>query len=146
TPRVSLTSRYHADRRELDLELVQETPPTPGQATKRPLPIPVTVGLLDAEGRTQAFLRDGEAFDETVVVLRGERTKVTLTGVEERPVVSALRGFSAPVVLSTNAEARDRYHLLAGDPDLFNRWEAGQELARELILARAAGAADEVGE
>ena len=36
--------------------------------------------------------------------------------------------------------------LLAADPDLFNRWEAGQDLARDLILARAAGAPDEVGE
>ena len=146
TPKVSLTSTYNAERRELELELIQETDPTPGQGAKRPLPIPVIVGLLDSDGRTQAFLRDGEALDETVVVLRGERTKVTLTDIDERPVVSALRGFSAPVKLTSNAEARDRYLLLAGDPDLFNRWESGQELARALILGRAAGKPDEVGE
>jgi aminopeptidase N len=146
TPRVSLKTTYRPLQRELDLELTQETPPTPGQDQKRPLPIPVTVGLLDADGRTQAFLKDGEALDETVVVLRGERTKVTLSGVDQRPVVSALRGFSAPVLLKTDADQRDRYVLLAGDPDLFNRWEAGQVLARELILARAAGRVDEVGE
>jgi aminopeptidase N len=146
TPNIQLTSRYNAARRELELELVQETGPTPGQPLKRPLPIPVTVGLLDAEGRTQAFLRGGEALDETVVVLRGERTKVTLTDIDERPVVSALRGFSAPVKLTSDAEARDRYLLLAGDPDLFNRWEAGQELSRALILSRASGEPDEVGE
>ncbi|HEV7383352.1 MAG TPA: aminopeptidase N, partial [Phenylobacterium sp.] len=146
TPNVSLTSRYDEGRRELELELVQETAPTPGQPTKQPLPIPVTIGLLDGDGRTQAFLRDGQALDETVVVLDGARTKIRLTGVDERPVVSALRGFSAPVKLTSNAEARDRYVLLAGDPDLFNRWEAGQELARALILGRATGQADEVGE
>ena len=146
TPAVTLTSRYDEARRELELEIAQETAPTPGQPGKRPLPIPVTVGLLDADGRTQAFVRDGEAVDETVVVLDGAHTKVTLTGVDQRPVVSALRGFSAPVKLSSNADARDRYVLLAGDPDLFNRWEAGQELARALILGRATGQADEVGE
>jgi aminopeptidase N len=146
TPRVSLKSRYKPELRELELEITQATPPTPGQADKRPLPIPVTVGLLDGDGRTQAFLKDGQALDEVVVVLKGERTTVTLSDVGERPVVSALRGFSAPVVLKTDAGPRDRYVLLAGDPDLFNRWEAGQELARELILARAAGQADEVGE
>ncbi|MFL5295277.1 MAG: aminopeptidase N [Phenylobacterium sp.] len=146
TPKVRLTTKYHPERRELDLELVQQTDATPDQPSKRPLPIPVIVGLLDTDGRTQAFTRDGEALDETVVVLRDERTKVTLTGVDERPVVSALRGFSAPVKLESDAEARDRYLLLAGDPDLFNRWEAGQELARALILGRAAGKPDEVGE
>jgi aminopeptidase N len=69
-----------------------------------------------------------------------------LENVGERPILSALRGFSAPVTLTTDAPARDAYTLLAGDPDLFNRWEAGQGLARDLILARAAGRPDEVGE
>jgi aminopeptidase N len=146
TPQVTLKSTYDAERGELTLEIVQETAPTPGQPTKGALPIPVTIGLLDSDGRTQAFVRDGQAMDETVVVLDGAKTKVTFTGVDERPVVSALRGFSAPVKLTSNAEARDRYVLLAGDPDLFNRWEAGQELARALILARATGMPDEVGE
>jgi len=146
TPKVMLTSAYDETARTLELEITQETPPTPGQPTKRALPLPVTLGLLDQDGRTQAFVRDGEAMDQTVIVLEGARTKVTLTGVDERPVISALRGFSAPVMLESNAEARDRYVLLAGDPDLFNRWEAGQELARALILDRASGRPDEVGE
>jgi aminopeptidase N len=146
TPRVALSSRYDADKRTLELELTQQTPPTPGQPDKQALPIPVIVGLLDHEGRTQAFERDGQAVDETVIVLDGAQTRVTLTGVDALPVVSALRGFSAPVLLTSDAEAKDRYVLLAGDPDLFNRWEAGQELARALILARAQGRPDEVGE
>ncbi|MEI7932959.1 MAG: aminopeptidase N C-terminal domain-containing protein, partial [Alphaproteobacteria bacterium] len=41
---------------------------------------------------------------------------------------------------------RDAYVLLAADTDLFNRWEAGQGLARNLILSRAGGSPDEVGE
>ncbi|MES2895693.1 MAG: aminopeptidase N [Pseudomonadota bacterium] len=146
TPKLDLKHRYDADARTLELELSQETAPTPGQPNKHPLPTPVTVGLLDAEGRTLAFERDGAAMDETVVVLEGARTKVTLTAVDSVPVISALRGFSAPVTLTTDAEPKDRYVQLAADPDLFNRWEAGQDLARALIVARATGAADEVGE
>ena len=61
-------------------------------------------------------------------------------------MISALRGFSAPVNLTSDAPAKDAYVLLAADPDLFNRWEAGQGLARDLILKRVAGRADEVGE
>ena len=146
TPAVQMRQSYDAGRRELTLDFTQATAPTPGQAAKQPLPIPVIVGLLDGEGRTQAFLRDGVATDETVIVLEGPRTSVTFTGVDAPPVVSALRRFSAPVTLTSDSEARDRYLLLAADPDLFNRWEAGQELARELILSRAAGHEDEVGE
>jgi len=146
TPAVAIASRYDAAARTLELDLSQETAPTPGQPAKRALPIPIAIGLLDHEGRPMAFQRDGAAADETLVILDQSRTKLTLTGVETAPVVSALRGFSAPVMLSTDAPARDGYVLLASDPDLFNRWEAGQSLARDLITARAGGAPDEVGE
>jgi aminopeptidase N len=146
TPRVDITRTYDAGAGTLELTLTQSTPPTPGQPVKRPLPIPVAIGLLDADGATLAFERDGSATDETVVVLKEARTTVTLTGVDRPPVLSALRGFSAPVALSTDAHPRDRYVQLAGDPDLFNRWEAGQNLARDLILARAGDRPDEVGE
>jgi aminopeptidase N len=146
TPRVSLEGRYDEDAQTLEVTFTQNTPPTTGQDAKRPLPIPVTLGLLDQEGRTLAFERDGRAVDETVVVVDAATTKVTLTGVDRMPVVSALRGFSAPVVLKTDARPADRYLQLAADPDLFNRWEAGQDLAADLILCRAAGKPNEVGE
>ncbi len=146
TPRVNMEGVYDEDARTLELTFTQANPPTTGQADKRPVPIPVTVGLLDPEGRTQAFRRDGVAVDETVIVVDAAETKVTLTGVDAAPVISALRGFSAPVVLKTDAEPKDRYLQLASDPDLFNRWESGQELASDLILSRAGGKPNEVGE
>ncbi len=72
--------------------------------------------------------------DTEVVVLDSPSRRVRIENVPTTPVVSALRGFSAPVNLSTDAPAKDAYVLLAADPDLFNRWEAGQSLARDLIL------------
>jgi len=146
TPRVSVAGSYDEDKRALELTLTQNNPPTNGQETKRPVPIPVTVGLIDYDGRTLAFERDGVALDETVIVLDQPEAKVTLTGVDSLPVVSALRGFSAPVVMRSDAEPKERYVQLASDPDLFNRWEAGQDLAADLILSRAAGKPNDVGE
>ncbi len=138
TPRVDVVARYDADARVLDLTLRQETPPTQGQPVKRALPIPMALGLLDEDGRA---LRDTEVF-----VLDKPEQHFRIEGVDRAPVLSVLRGFSAPVNLTTDAPAKDAYVLLAADSDLFNRWEAGQTLARDLILARARGAADEVGE
>jgi aminopeptidase N len=148
TPAVSITTSYNAEAKILELTMTQATAPTPGQPDKKPLPIPVTIGLLDADGRVQSFKAPEEdtASDEALLILADESRTVHLHGVERPPVLSPLRGFSAPVKLTTDAPSRDRYVLLASDTDLFNRWEAGQELARDLILARAAGAPDEVGE
>ena len=148
TPQVWIEQTYDADAKTLDLKLVQATGPTPGQPDKKPLPIPVVVGLLDDDGRPLNFKAPGavSASDHATVVFDSAQETVRLEGVERAPVLSALRGFSAPVRLSVDAPPKDRYVLLAADPDLFNRWEAGQDLARDLILTRAAGRPDEVGE
>jgi aminopeptidase N len=146
TPKVSLKQTYDAAARTLTLELQQQTAPTPGQPHKQPLPIPVTVGLVDHDGCPMRFERDGRTVEETVIVLAEAEARIILGAVACEPAVSALRGFSAPVILSSDSAPKDRYVLLGADPDLFNRWEAGQTLARELILARADGKPDEVGE
>jgi aminopeptidase N len=148
TPALTIRSRYDEAAKTLDLTLTQTTPPTPGQSEKRPAPIPIRIGLLDEDGGPLSFRAPGasEPAAEATLVLREPSMVVRLEGVERRPVLSALRGFSAPVKLDAGQPLEDRYALLAADPDLFNRWEAGQALAQELILARARGAADEAGE
>jgi aminopeptidase N len=138
TPSVTIDTDYDASTKVLTLTLTQSTAPTPGQPTKRALPVPIAIGLLSEEGEV---LRDTE-----VVLLDKDRMMVRWENVASTPVLSALRGFSAPVNLSTDARPSDRYVLFGSDTDLFNRWEAGQALARDLILARASGTPDEVGE
>ena len=148
TPEVRIAQAYDEAAQTLDLTIDQSIAPTPGQSNKRAATIPIAIGLLDEDGRPQSFQAPGAAgaAEEATIVIDQAHTLVRLERVPRRPVLSALRRFSAPVRLTTDSEARDRYILMAADPDLFNRWEAGQELARDLILARAAGAPDEVGE
>jgi aminopeptidase N len=58
------------------------------------------------------------------------------------PALSVLRQFSAPVVLEMGRPTAELVHLLAADSDPFARWDAGQVLLRQAVLARAAGGAD----
>jgi aminopeptidase N len=148
TPELRVESVYDPDAGALDLTLSQKTAPTPGQPEKTWLPIPVRLGLLDADGRVQRFRLggEGEAMDETILTLDGPTLTARLEGVSRPPVLSILRAFSAPVRLCAEEPADHGFTRLAADPDLFNRWEAGQNLARDLILARAAGRPDPQGE
>ncbi len=133
TPNVHIESEWDEEAKALTLTLEQST----AGEKKPPLPIPVALGVLDDDGVTQA---------EQLIVLEEAKATVQINGIARHPVLSALRGFSAPVVLTTNARPVDAYVLLAHDDDLFNRWEAGQALARGLILGRAGGRPDELGE
>ncbi|KAJ1493741.1 peptidase M1, alanyl aminopeptidase, partial [Baffinella frigidus] len=53
-----------------------------------------------------------------------------LEGVTEEPVLSLLRGFSAPVKLEIERSEEELAFLMANDSDPFNKWEAGQEIER----------------
>ena len=146
TPRLTLTSDYFLEKQRLTISLAQTTPATQGQPTKLPVPIPVRLGLLSASGAPLASRLGGIESDEHLLILDKAQAEFVLEGVTERPVLSPLRAFSAPVRLIHDQSAHDLYVRMAADGDLFNRWEAGQILAEALILKRASGREDELGE
>ncbi|HEM46516.1 MAG TPA: DUF3458 domain-containing protein, partial [Alphaproteobacteria bacterium] len=112
------------------------------EARREPVVIPVAMGLLGPSGAELPLQLDGEAEPapaRTRVLELAEAEQVfTFVGLEERPVASLLRDFSAPVRLRMERSAEDLAFLMAHDPDPFNRWDAGQELATRLLLELAA--------
>jgi aminopeptidase N len=138
TPRVAASGVFDAENRRYTLTLSQSCPATPNQPDKLPFVIPVAIGLLGADGQTLALQLDGEAAAaglERVLVLEEGVQSYTFVGLDAEPVPSLLRGFSAPVVLQWPASEAQLFTLLGHDPDAFNRWEAGQQLALARLLA-----------
>ena len=135
TPTVKAVGEYDAATKRYTLTLSQSTPATPGQPTKLPLHIPVSVALLDAEGSC--------VLPERVLELTEERQTFTFDGIAsssggEPPVLSLLRGFSAPVKLDMPLSDATLQLLAAHDDDAFNRWDASQQLASRVLLALVA--------
>jgi aminopeptidase N len=133
---------YDTETRRYTLELAQSTPPTPGQLHKQPLPIPVSLALFDDEGRLLPLRLTDEATasgNERVVELTGATQRFVFEDVPARPIVSLLRGFSAPVLLEDDAGDADLALLLRHEPDGFNRWQAGQRLARRAFAEHLDG-------
>lgn len=137
TPRVRLESHYDAAAGTVTLKLSQHCPETPGQTEKQPFLIPVAVGLLDRQGNDMPLRQPGKDGTQTTAILELTQTSqtFTFTGITEKPVVSALRNFSAPVILEYDQSDEELLHLLSHDSDHFNRWEAGQRLASRRLVA-----------
>lgn len=136
TPRVKLESRYDEKDRTLTVSLSQTCPTTPGQTEKRPFLIPFAIGLLNSKGNDMPLRLKGDNHFQTTCILELSEASQTFTFVDvaEKPVISALRNFSAPVVLEYEQSDEELLHLLSHDSDHFNRWEAGQRLAiRRLV-------------
>ncbi|MFC5436613.1 aminopeptidase N [Rhodanobacter umsongensis] len=132
TPRLKARGHYDAARQEYTLTLAQ---PAPGKGTaepRPPLPIPVKLALFDREGTMLPLRLDGQTSEpasEIVVVLTQTEQHFVFGHVASSPVPSLLRGFSAPVILECDYTPDELALLLGHDPDGFNRWEAGQQLA-----------------
>ena len=142
TPRLRVETAYDAQAQTFSLTFTQTVPDTPGQSGKSAMVVPVTLGLLAADGRALPLQQSGDAVPvaaasgtEQTLVLTQARTTVTYGGVTEQPVPSVLRQFSAPVVLEADDSDDQLLVRLRHDSDPFNRWEAGQRLSLRRILA-----------
>ena len=135
TPELTVQRRWDAAAGQLTLELRQSTSPTPGQERKQPLVLPIAVALVGEQGRIG---------DEQLLVMQEEQATLTLQAEpgSDAPALSLLRRFSAPVNVQLEQSLQESLHLLAHDDDPFSRWDAGQRLARQVLLARADGQPD----
>ena len=135
TPEVVVSSRHNTRQKTLDVTFEQVLRPTPGQTRKRPLHIPVRLGLLDETGRDMVLKgADGATLSNDVIELSKRRETIRFTSIERKPVLSVLRGFSAPVNLTLQQSDADLELLIAHDSDQFNRWQAAQDYAMRILI------------
>ncbi|AFL49353.1 aminopeptidase N [Sinorhizobium fredii] len=141
TPLISASGSYDATKQNYILSLEQTVPATPGQSAKKPMHIPLRVGLLleDGSEATPAAV-SGADVTADVVHLTERKQTVVFAGIPSRPVPSFNRGFSAPINLHVEQSAEDRAHIARHEADLFARWQALNAMALD-NLAKAAGEA-----
>ena len=124
TPRVVARGRYDAPTRTYTLGLEQ-------QGGKLPFVIPVRMGLLARDGRSLPLRLEDEAAPpspqfERVLVLHETKNFFTFVDVEEDPVPSLMRGFSAPVALVDGLDDTALLVLLRHDARLDIESEVGK--------------------
>jgi len=160
TPGVRIQRHWDGENGRLELTFHQDTPATPGQSHKEPVVIPLALGLLDRAGEPLPLRLEGEdpaaaaaatlesnrwGRGTRLLVLEEAQHRVVFEGLPLRahpPALSLLRHFSAPVRLEIGRPIGELVHLFATDSDAFARWDAGQQLLREALLARAGGQSD----
>lgn len=140
TPELRVSDSYDAAAKTYSLHFEQSCPPTPGQTDKEAFHIPLAMGLLAADGTPLALTLADEGSVEgkagchsRILELTKAQQDFVFEGVEERPVPSLLRGFSAPVRLHYAYTPAQLQTLAVHDSDGFNRWNAAQQLATDAI-------------
>ena len=130
TPRVRVIENYDSSTQQYQLTLAQSCSTSASQIETKPFLIPLRMRLFIAQANQ---LKPCGA--EQLLELSATTQTWTFHDVPQQPILSLNRGFSAPIILDFAQSEADLLLLLAGDDDPFNRWEAAQKLAVELILA-----------
>ena len=141
TPMLTVRTNYDEARGVFGVELSQSLSPTPGQAEKAPMTMPIALGLIDGASGDLTLISDDATKQELssgVFALENERRRIEFSGLKSRPTLSALRGFSAPVRVDDDLSENDLLTQLAFDSDSFNRWQAIQSLATRLLVRSVA--------
>ena len=137
TPEIEFTGNYDANNKTFELTLKQSCPDTPGQKDKKPFQIPVAVGLVSDSGADIPLYLEGESEDLSttrVLSLTEPQQTFKFINVDSEPHISIGRGFSAPVKFVTPRSDEELAFMFANDSDPFNRWDAGQQLAMNILL------------
>src|SRR6187455_431157 len=98
TPEVTVDGRFDTARKTFILECSQVVPATPGQTSKAPMVIPLSIGLVGKDGRDLVLkASDDRPLEGQTIVLAERTARFEFADVGERPVLSINRSFSAPI-------------------------------------------------
>ena len=138
TPNLAITYDYDQATKTFEIEIEQSLKPTPGQPSKKPMHIPVQFALLGAKGRElKPRSAKGGLVKDDVIHLRKRKERFSFSGISERPVPSLLRGFSAPVTLTSELTRTDLAFLARNDGDEVTRWQALTQLLNAKLTSNS---------
>ncbi len=125
TPLLTASTEYDAAARIFRMHFTQHTEPTAGQPEKDNLVIPIAYRLFDESGESMS--------SENVVILDEAEKTVEFGSINRRPVLSLLRNFSAPVMVTFEQSDEDLHTLVRHDDDLFVRFDALENLLKRAV-------------
>lgn len=125
TPVLKVATTYDTDKKELRLSLKQFLHDPITHELLKPMPIPVKYAL---------FSQKGECLLEEIFTITTDQQCLVFHNIEEMPVISLLRDFSAPVIVDYEQTLSDLKVLIAHETDYFAKWQAMQTLITRAVL------------
>ncbi|BBB23583.1 aminopeptidase N [Isorropodon fossajaponicum endosymbiont JTNG4] len=118
TPKVSITSEYNQNDKTFNVSISQHS--------QCDYFFPLKFALLDDTGTE---------LESGVLTVKDKEQVFTFNNIGAEPTPSWLRGFSAPIKLTSDLTFKQKIFLVGHDSDAFNQWDNAQQLWLSLILA-----------
>lgn len=138
TPKLEVESEYHPDQHIYHLNFKQSLKAHPKYPNLKAVPIPVALALFNPQTGEQYTLNSPDLFEnqvkDGVYLFDQDHASIEFSGVDQPPVVSLLRNFSAPVNLVFNYTDEELAFLIQHETNGFNQWQASQTLLERILL------------
>ena len=141
TPVLDVSSEYNEKEKILKLIVQQSCSTTLNELGTLPLHLPLALGFISSEDHdmmpTQLAGENKVILGTRVLEIKNTKTEFKFINVTQKPMLSLLREFSAPVRLNYSYTEEELLLLLQYDSDPFARFEVGQIFAQRLIFKLA---------
>jgi len=127
TPVVEVISNYNKNTKIYTLTFTQTLQKTLNSTNKTPFIIPVKFWLINSNWNDITL-------DNDLIILTKDKEDFKFKNIEEGVTPSLFRGFSAPIKIKYDYSYDDYEFLMKNDSDSFNRFEASQNFAKDIIL------------
>jgi len=129
TPKVTVVTQYNAQAQRFIITLKQSPISTLSSGYYDALVMPIKIGLVDEHGCDFELINQSDilTFDKV-------EQEFVFENISSKPILSILRGFSAPVILDINYSEAELTFLISHDSDAVNRWLIAQQYASKVIL------------
>ena len=125
TPVVAVKTEFKGNK--LTLTLKQSCPPTPECQKKQPFHIPIRIALFDQQGKPLT------GYPELLELSEAEQ-RFIFNDLPEKPYVSLLRDFSAPIKLQRKFDDEELLALLRHESNGYAKWDAARQLVLHCLL------------
>ena len=136
TPELSVVIKHIAKSNRLHVTFTQINPPTADQASKKPLPLIIEIGLLDQKGKPYPLKIKGDLNEVTYskkLWVNKEQAAFTFENIKQPAIPAILRNFSSPIKLLRIPPKEELLVLMRYEHDPYVRWDATQVYAFSLI-------------
>ena len=138
TPKLEAKGEYDATKQTYRLSFKQSLKAHPKYANLKAVPIPVALAIFNEKTGEQEELHSTALVENNVkdgvYLFDQDDAVIEFLGVTEKPIVSLLRNFSAPVNLEFNYSDEELAFLLQYETNGFNQWQATQTLLERILL------------
>ncbi|AOA59936.1 aminopeptidase N [Acinetobacter larvae] len=138
TPKLEVRGHYNAEQQSYRLDFKQSLKAHAKYPDLKPVPIPVALALFNPHTGEKYTLQHDALVEnnqtEAVYLFDQAEASLEFKGIDQAPVASLLRNFSAPVNLDFNYSDQDLALLLQYENNGFNQWQATQTLLERILL------------